>query len=159
MARKPPRARLLWAILSLALPVTCGHTTARRSAALAHSAPWFYCFVPLICVFNCHHSLVSLDTERSKDILTSNSCMNSTLGNKAWNAQTPAGADYLVNRMVWFLALNKPLHEKKSTWGKSCNENHVCYVFQQKCYSTIEVCSHEDCLPMKGNRNRDVEGG
>ena len=31
---EPARARLLWAILSLVLPVTCGHTTACRSLPL-----------------------------------------------------------------------------------------------------------------------------
>ena len=38
MASKPARARLLWAILSLVLPVTFGHTTACRSPALIFSA-------------------------------------------------------------------------------------------------------------------------
>ena len=35
MANEPARARLLWAILSLVLPVTFGHPTACRSPALA----------------------------------------------------------------------------------------------------------------------------
>ena len=38
VASKPVRARLLWATLSLALPVTFGHIAACRSAALALSA-------------------------------------------------------------------------------------------------------------------------
>ena len=38
MASEPARARLLWAILSLVLPVTFGHTTACRSPALAFCA-------------------------------------------------------------------------------------------------------------------------
>ena len=38
MASEPARARLLWAILSLVLPVTFGCTTACRSPALAFSA-------------------------------------------------------------------------------------------------------------------------
>ena len=38
MVSGPARARLLWAILSLVLPVTFGHTTACRSPALAFSA-------------------------------------------------------------------------------------------------------------------------
>ena len=37
-ASEPARARLLWAILSLVLPVTFGHTTACRSPALFFSA-------------------------------------------------------------------------------------------------------------------------
>ena len=37
-ASEPARARLLWAILSLVLPVTFGHTTACRSPALVFSA-------------------------------------------------------------------------------------------------------------------------
>ena len=37
MASEPARARLLWAILSLLLPVTFGHTVACRSPALAFS--------------------------------------------------------------------------------------------------------------------------
>ena len=37
-ASKPVRARLLWATLSLVLPVTFGHITACRSAALTLSA-------------------------------------------------------------------------------------------------------------------------
>ena len=42
MAGKPARARLLWAILSLILPVTFGHTTACRSPALALSAVTYF---------------------------------------------------------------------------------------------------------------------
>ena len=38
MASKPARARLLWVIPYLVLPVTFGHTTACRSPALAFSA-------------------------------------------------------------------------------------------------------------------------
>ena len=38
MVSEPARARLLWAILSLVLPVTFGHTTGCRSPALASSA-------------------------------------------------------------------------------------------------------------------------
>ena len=38
MASEPARARLLWAILSLVLLVTFGHTTPCRSPALASSA-------------------------------------------------------------------------------------------------------------------------
>ena len=37
MASEPARARLLWAILPLVLPVTFGHTTACRSPALTFS--------------------------------------------------------------------------------------------------------------------------
>ena len=37
-ANEPARARLLWAVLCLVLPVMFGHTTARRSLALAFSA-------------------------------------------------------------------------------------------------------------------------
>ena len=38
MASEPARARLLWAILSLVLPITFGHTTACRSPALIFPA-------------------------------------------------------------------------------------------------------------------------
>ena len=38
MASQPARARLLWALLSLILPVTLGHTPACRSPALPFSA-------------------------------------------------------------------------------------------------------------------------
>ena len=38
MAGEPARARLLWAILSLVLPVTFGHATVYRSPALTFSA-------------------------------------------------------------------------------------------------------------------------
>ena len=38
MIREPARAHLLWTILSLALPVTFGHTTAYRNLALVFSA-------------------------------------------------------------------------------------------------------------------------
>ena len=38
MASEPARARLLWAILFLVVPVTFGHTTACRRPALAFSA-------------------------------------------------------------------------------------------------------------------------
>ena len=41
-ASEPARARLLWAILSLVLPVTFGHTTACRSPALVFSATIHY---------------------------------------------------------------------------------------------------------------------
>ena len=39
---EPARARWLWAILSLVLPVTFGHTTACRSPALAFSAVFHF---------------------------------------------------------------------------------------------------------------------
>ena len=42
MASEPSRARLLWAILSLVLPVTFGHTTACRSPGLAFSTVIHY---------------------------------------------------------------------------------------------------------------------
>ena len=42
MASEPARKRLLWAILSLILPVTFAHTTACRSSALTFSAAIYF---------------------------------------------------------------------------------------------------------------------
>ena len=42
MASDPARTRLFWAILSLVLPVTFGHTIACRSLALAFSAAIYF---------------------------------------------------------------------------------------------------------------------
>ena len=52
-AGDPARARLLWDILALVLPVTFGHTTACRSPALAFSAAIRFarkCFAPCSAV-------------------------------------------------------------------------------------------------------------
>ena len=57
MASEPARARLLWAILPLILPVTFGHTTACSSPALAFSAAIHFAmkrFAPCSAVL--HHS-------------------------------------------------------------------------------------------------------
>ena len=76
MARKPARIRLLWAILSLVLRATFGHTTACRSPALTFSAmipfamkleaPCSAVLRHFPLVLGCSHPLVGVDTEISE---------------------------------------------------------------------------------------------
>ena len=73
MAREPGRTRLLWAILSLVLPVTFGHTTACRSPALLCRDRFrhelfrlLFCrLTPFPLVLGCSRSLFGVDNESS----------------------------------------------------------------------------------------------
>ena len=76
MASEPAQACLLWAILFLSLPVTCGHTIACRSPALDFSAAIHFAMkrsAPCSAVLRhsppvlgCSRPLVGVDAESSE---------------------------------------------------------------------------------------------
>ena len=61
MASKPARIRLLWAILSLVLPITFGHTTSCRNRETFHLL--FHRLAPFPLVLGCGRLLFGVDTE------------------------------------------------------------------------------------------------